>query len=112
MSAHRSLSHGPVADRVSSRHRRCGTARDFAGRRAVSSAGSTPAMADENDAHLEPGDEADTPVAPSAPGLFSAGNDPAQDEGPTEALEAQVRTETEKRAEADAVDAVSEPVAE
>src|SRR5688572_26359990 len=89
MSALRSMSHGPAADRVSQRHRRCGTARDFAGRRAVSSAGSTPVMADETDAHLEPRDDSDDPVAPSAAGPAEVDPDGApSEEAPDEVSDA------------------------
>src|SRR5918995_7144881 len=102
MSAHRSMSHGPAADRVSSRHRRCGTARDFAGRRAVSSAGSTAVMADETDAHLEPGDDAAAAVAHGAPDptLLDEAQ-PDSEAAPTQTTEADGTTDADVIAEAE-----------
>ncbi len=111
MNAHRSMSHGPAADRVSSRHRRCGTARDFAGRRAVSFAGSKPVMADETDAHLQPPTDADgasAPVGPTdaeAPVTDTTDAPPAEDAPAAEESPAPAESPTAEGAPADGASA-------
>lgn len=70
-------------------------------------------MADETDAHLEPHDDSDTPVAPSAPGAdASPGNESTPEEAPVADPAPEEAPVAESNAdEAPAAEAAPEPVA-